>query len=54
MAEAEALARRLANLSPEAAQAAKRAVVEGGDMPLQDGLALEERRALEVAAALPR
>jgi enoyl-CoA hydratase/carnithine racemase len=51
MAEAEGLARRLAELSPSAAQAAKRAVVEGADLPLRDGLAMEERRALEVAGA---
>lgn len=51
LSEAEALARRLADLSPAAAQAAKRAVVEGADLPLREGLALEERQALEVAAA---
>jgi len=49
--EAEALARQVAALSPRAAQAAKAAVLAATDLTLREGLALEERRALEVLAA---
>jgi enoyl-CoA hydratase/carnithine racemase len=53
-AEAEALARRILEQPPEAVRLAKRAILEGAEMPLADGLALEStlaRRALLVRGA---
>ncbi|TAK76068.1 MAG: enoyl-CoA hydratase/isomerase family protein [Dehalococcoidia bacterium] len=47
---ARAWAERIAARPPEATRAAKRAVIEGIDLPLADGLALERR----LAAALGR
>lgn len=43
MAEAEDVAQRLAELSPKALALAKRAILEGMDMPLATGLELERR-----------
>lgn len=43
--EAEALARAMASREPSATRLAKRAVVEGLEMPLAEGLALEHRLA---------
>ena len=43
MAEAEDVAQRLAELSPKALALAKRAILEGLDMPLAKGLELERR-----------
>ena len=43
MAEAEEVARRMAALSPNALALAKRAILEGMDMPLAAGLELERR-----------
>ena len=45
MAEAEEAARRLAALNPKALALAKRAILEGMDMPLAAGLELERRLA---------
>jgi len=50
LAEATALASRLAALPQETVRAAKRAVVEGLDMPLAAGLKLERRLALQAIA----
>ena len=53
MAEAEDAAQQLASLSPKALALAKRAITEGSDMSLADGLELERRlsvRALTGAA----
>lgn len=44
-AEAEALAGRILRAGPQAARLAKRAVVEGLEMPLEDALSLESRLA---------
>ncbi len=44
-AEAEALAGRILRAGPQAVRLAKRAVVEGLEMPLEDALALESRLA---------
>ena len=44
-ANAFAIARQLARISPEAAAALKRAVLEGMDAPLETGLRLEQRLA---------
>ncbi|MCI0438195.1 MAG: enoyl-CoA hydratase/isomerase family protein [Chloroflexi bacterium] len=46
--EAEQIARALASRSPETLSAAKSAVLEGADMPLEQALALEERLAARV------
>ena len=43
MQEAEELAQRLAELRPQALELAKRALLEGMDMPLASGLELERR-----------
>jgi len=50
-ATARAWALRLAAMPPAALRAAKRAVVEGLDLPLVEGLALERRLAAALAAA---
>ena len=49
MAEAEEVARRMAELNPKALALAKRAILEGMDMPLAAGLELERRLAAQVA-----
>jgi enoyl-CoA hydratase/carnithine racemase len=52
--EAEAVARRVVRCGPEAVRLAKRAILEGVEMPLRDGLALESalaQRALLTADA---
>ncbi|MSQ42424.1 MAG: enoyl-CoA hydratase/isomerase family protein [Dehalococcoidia bacterium] len=49
-ATARAWAERLAACSPAALRATKRAVVEGLELPLAEGLALEQRLAAAVAA----
>ncbi|MBI1886715.1 MAG: enoyl-CoA hydratase/isomerase family protein [Chloroflexi bacterium] len=49
--EAEALARRLMSLAPLALRAAKRALVEGADLPLREALALESRLATRLLAS---
>ena len=49
--EAESLARTLASRGPLALQLAKRAVVEGLELPLAAGLALERRLAQQALAA---
>ena len=49
MTEAEDTARQLAALNPNALALAKRAVLEGMDMPLAAGLELERRLAAQVA-----
>jgi len=50
-AEGESLAQRVLSQSPEAVRLAKRAIVEGIEMPLAQGLALEARLAARVAAS---
>ncbi|MDA0302134.1 MAG: enoyl-CoA hydratase/isomerase family protein [Chloroflexi bacterium] len=50
-ATARAWADRLASLPPAAVRATKRAIIEGLDLPLADGLALERRLAAAVAHA---
>lgn len=50
-AEAEALARRVLSQPAQAVRAAKRALVEGMEMPLAQGLALEARLGAAAAAA---
>jgi enoyl-CoA hydratase/carnithine racemase len=52
-AEAEALAARLAALDGRATRAVRRAVREGADLPLADGLRLEARLAAALRADLP-
>ena len=47
---ARAWAQRIAGRDQNATRAAKRAVIDGIDMPLEDGLALERRLALALAA----
>ncbi len=49
--EAEALARDLAELDPGAVRAVRRAVREGADVPLEEGLRLEARLAAGVRGA---
>ena len=49
--EAEALARKLLSQPPEALRLAKRAVIEGIEMPLAQGLALESRLAATLRSA---
>ena len=49
-ATARAWAQRIAGRAQDATRAAKRAVIEGIDMPLEDGLALERRLALALGA----
>lgn len=51
-ATARAWALHLAAMPPAAVRAAKRAVVEGLDLPLAEGLALERRLAAAVAASV--
>ena len=51
MPEAEEVARRLAELNPKAVALAKRAILEGMDMPLGAGLELERRLAAQAAKA---
>jgi enoyl-CoA hydratase/carnithine racemase len=48
--EADALARDLANLDRRAAQAVRRAVVEGADLPLEQGIRLEAALAASLRA----
>ena len=48
MSEADEVARRLAELNPNALALAKRAILEGMDMPLGGGLELERRLAARV------
>ena len=48
MEEAEEIAKRLAALNPKALTLAKRAILEGMDMPLAAGLELERRLAAQV------
>lgn len=48
LSHAERLAERLASLSPKALAAAKSAVVDGMDLPLSEGLALERRLGLRL------
>jgi enoyl-CoA hydratase len=43
LAEAEKLAREIANLAPLAIRACLKAVILGSDLPLEEGLALEAR-----------
>ena len=50
-AEAESLARKVLSRPPEVARLAKRAVVEGIELPLAQGLALEARLGAQVRAA---
>ena len=50
LSHAERLAERLASLSPKALVAAKSAVVDGMDLPLSEGLALERRLGLRLMA----
>lgn len=50
-AEAEALARHLAGLPRSALQRAKRAIIAGLDLPLDQGFALETRLAASLAAS---
>ena len=52
--ESERLARRLAEIPPEASAAIKRAVSEGMDAPLARGLALERRLAERLRASANR
>lgn len=54
LAEAEAVARRLAALDPRVVRAAREAVYKGMEMPLPAGLELERRLALAVLASRPR
>ncbi len=49
--EAEALARTLMSRRPLALRLAKRAVLEGLDLPLAEGLALERRLAARALAS---
>jgi enoyl-CoA hydratase/carnithine racemase len=49
--EAEALARSLARRPSEALRRAKQAVLQGLDMPLDQGLAFEERLASQALAS---
>ncbi len=49
---AERVARELASHSPDAVAAAKSAVLAGADMPLSDGLDLEQRLAARLALSV--
>lgn len=54
MAEAEDVAQRLAKLSPRALALAKRAILDGMDMPLATGLELERRLAAQTQVGMFR